>query len=38
MSGSWVVWDKRANGNEDLEADKSLKCMEVHLNYVGIKK
>ena len=21
--GSWVVWDKRANGNDDLEADKS---------------
>ena len=21
--GSWVVWDKRANGNDDLESDKS---------------
>lgn len=21
--GSWVVWDKRANGNDDLEADKN---------------
>ncbi len=21
--GSWIVWDKRANGNDDLEADKS---------------
>lgn len=21
--GSWVVWDKRANGNDDLEADES---------------
>ena len=22
-NGSWIVWDKRANGNDDLEADKS---------------
>lgn len=21
--GSWIVWDKRANGNDDLDADKS---------------
>ena len=21
--GSWIVWDKRANGNDDIEADKS---------------
>jgi len=25
--GSWVVWDKRANGNDDLEADESFDKM-----------
>jgi hypothetical protein len=37
--GSWIVWDKRANGNDDSQRIiQAIKCMALALNYVGVRK